>query len=96
MSDTVMTFKIEERLRNQFSMAAQSLDKTEDQLLQALVQDFVRDQRKDPDYEEWLRRKVEKSMAEIDAGLYCTSEEVEAEAAEWRAAMLTKLGQQKL
>jgi predicted transcriptional regulator len=80
--EAVFTMKLEPELRDAFMAEAQELDRPASQIMRELMKDYLR-RREDEkhDYNEFLRRKVERSRASIAAGRTFTQEEVEAEVA---------------
>jgi len=86
--EAVFTLKLEPELRAAFIAAAAAVHRPASQLIREMMREFVRDQEKEPGYDEWFRAKVERGLAEARAGLGRTNEEVEAEFAARRAELL--------
>ena len=84
MSDAVITFAVDESLKNDFAAAAEAQGRAGAEVLRELMRDFTRRQRA-AEYDAWFRREVEKGMAEARAGDMIPHEEVEAESAAWWA-----------
>jgi predicted transcriptional regulator len=80
--EAVFTMKLEPELRDAFMAEALELDRPASQIMRELMKDYLR-RREDEkrDYNEFLRRKIERSRASIAAGRTFTQEEVEAEVA---------------
>jgi predicted transcriptional regulator len=74
--EAVFTMKLEPELREAFMAAAAEVDRPASQIVREFMRDFVG---QDPEYLNWLRRKVEKARADIAAGRVHTLEEVSAE-----------------
>lgn len=91
MTEATFTFRVDEALKAEFTEAAKAEDRTGAQLLRDFMREFVRRRREGADYEAWLLRKVTKARASADAGDVMSAEEVEAEAAAWRAETRRKL-----
>lgn len=90
MSDVIFTFLVDEDLRKAFAAAAKSTDRTDAQLLRDFMRDFVC--RQDAiGHDAWFRREV---LAGLESANVCdtiTDDEVETEAAAWRAATRRKM-----
>jgi len=89
--EAVFTMKLEPELRAAFMAAAAEVDRPASQLVREMMRDYVESQTKEPGYDEWLRAKVEQGRADIRAGRTYSQEEVEAEAAAWRAETLRSI-----
>lgn len=74
--EAVFTMKLEPELRDAFMAAAKREDRPASQIVREFMREFVLH---DHDYIEFLRRKVEQSRADIEAGQVFSNEEVEAE-----------------
>ena len=84
MAETVIILQVDPKLRNAFSLAAESHNRTGEDLLREFMQDFVLTQRTDTEYEQWFRRQVQIGIDEADAGDVIPAEQVEAEFAALR------------
>ena len=93
--EAVFTMKLEPELRDEFMAAAQAADRPASQVVRELMREFVRQQREQSSYEDFLRRKVEIARAQKAAGLHYADEEVEAEAEARVAEMLREADQAK-
>jgi predicted transcriptional regulator len=83
--EAVFTVKLEAELRDAFMTEAAAKHVPASQLVREFMRDFVKRQQKAREYDEWYRRKVEASLAQAEAGIGYSQEEVEARAAAWRA-----------
>ncbi len=91
MSEATFTFRVEEGLKDEFSAAAKSRDRTGAQLLRDFMRDFVRQQQDAAEHDAWFRRQVQNGLDAANAGDVISAEAVEAEAAAWRAEMRRKM-----
>jgi predicted transcriptional regulator len=87
MSEATFTFRVDEILKAEFAAAAKSRDRNAAQLLR----DFIRQQQDAAEYDTWFRRQVQIGLDEANADELIPSEEVEAEAAAWRAETRRKM-----
>ncbi|MGN6468936.1 MAG: CopG family ribbon-helix-helix protein [Rhizobiaceae bacterium] len=74
--EAVFTMKLDHELRDAFMAAAKSADRPASQIVREFMRDYVQ---QDRDYVEFLRRKVERSRADIAAGRVFSNEEVQTE-----------------
>lgn len=91
MSEATFTFRVDEELKNSFSSAAKARDRTGAQLLRDFMRDFVRQQQEVAEHDAWFRSQVQAGLDAANAGELIAAEEVEAEAATWRAETRRKL-----
>lgn len=91
MSEATFTFRVDEKLKTEFTTAAKSRDRTGAQLLRDFMRDFVRQQQEAAAHDAWFRRQVQVGLDSANAGDLIPSEEVEAEAAAWRAETRRKM-----
>lgn len=91
MSETTFTFRVDERLKEQFTAVAKERDRSGAQLLRDFMRDFVRQQQDATEYDAWFRREVQKGLDSANAGDLIPAAEVEAEAAAWRAKTRRKM-----
>lgn len=91
MGEATFTFRVDDALKSEFAQAAKARDRTGAQLLRDFMRDFVRQQQEAVEHDAWLRRQVQMGLDSANAGELLSSEEVEAEAAAWRAEMRRKL-----
>jgi predicted transcriptional regulator len=91
MSDATFTFRVDEALKDQFTTAAKSRDRTGAQLLRDFMREIVRQQQEAADQDAWFRRQVQAGLDSANTGNVISAEEVEAEAAAWRAETRRKM-----
>ena len=91
MSEATFTFRVDEQLKSQFSTAAKNRDRSGAQLLRDFMRDFVNRQQEAADHEAWFAREVQTGVDAANAGDVLSADEVEAEAATWRAQMHRQL-----
>ena len=91
MSEATFTFRVDETLKSEFAKAAKARDRTGAQLLRDYMRDFVRQQQEAAEHDAWFRRQVQIGLDSANAGNLIPAEEVEAEAAAWRAARRRRL-----
>jgi len=91
MSEATFTFRVDEGLKDEFSTAAKSRDRTGAQLLRDFMRDFVRQQQESAAHDAWFRREVQIGLDAANVGDVVSAEEVEAEAAVWRAETRRRL-----
>jgi predicted transcriptional regulator len=91
MSEATFTFRVDDALKSAFAQAAKARDRTGAQLLRDFMRDYVRQQQEAAEHDAWLRRQVQMGLDSANAGELLSGEEVEAEAAAWRAEMRRKL-----
>lgn len=85
--EAVFTMKLEPELRADFMAEAEAAHRPASQVLRELMRDFVKRQREEREYDEFLGRKVEAGRASIRAGASQSNEEVEATFAARRAVV---------
>ena len=85
MSDATFTFRVDEVLKEQFSNAAKSRDRTGAQLLRDFMREFVKQQQEATEHDIWFRRQVQVGLNSANAGKLIPAAEVEAEFAAKRA-----------
>nr|WP_298163994.1 hypothetical protein [uncultured Pseudomonas sp.] len=91
MSEATFTFRVDEALKSEFAQAAKARDRTGAQLLRDFMRDFVRQQEEAAEHDAWLRRQVQMGLDSANAGDLLSSEDVETEAAAWRAETRRKM-----
>ncbi len=91
MSEATFTFRVDEELKDEFSIAAKARDRTGAQLLRDFMRDFVKQQKDAAAHDAWFRRQVQAGLDSAQAGEVISAEEVEAEAATWRAKTRRKI-----
>jgi predicted transcriptional regulator len=85
MSEATFTFRVDETLKLAFATAARASDRTGAQLLRDFMRDFVRRQQATAEHDAWFRQQVQSGLDAADAGEVISADDVEAEAARWRA-----------
>ena len=91
MSEATFTFRVDERLKDEFSTAAKSRDRTGAQLLRDFMRDFIKQQQDVAEHDARFRRQVQAGLDSANAGRLVPAEEVEAEFAMRRAETRRKL-----
>jgi predicted transcriptional regulator len=91
MNQATFTFRVDEGLKDEFSIAAKSRDRTGAQLLRDYMRDFVRQQQEDSAHDAYIRREVQIGLDAANAGDVVSAQEIESQAAQWRAQMQRKL-----
>ncbi|MEA3410915.1 MAG: hypothetical protein U9R74_05180 [Pseudomonadota bacterium] len=91
MSDATFTFRVDEVLKHEFTTAAKSRDRSGAQLLRDFMRAFVRQQQEAAEHDAWFRREVQAGIDAANAGQLIPAEEIEADAAAWRAEMRRKM-----
>jgi len=91
MSDATFTFRVDEALKSEFSIAAKARDRSAAQLLRDFMRDFVRQQEEAAVHDAWFRREVQAGLDSANAGDVIPAAEVEAEAEAWRAETRRKM-----
>jgi predicted transcriptional regulator len=91
MNEATFTFRVDEKLKDEFSNAAKDKDRTAAQLLRDFMRDFVRQQKEAADYDTWFRGQVQAGPGSANAGRLIPSDEVEAEFSKRRSATHRKL-----
>ncbi len=91
MGEATFTFRVNKGLKDEFSTAAKSRDRTGAQLLRDFMCDFVAQQQEAVDHDAWFRRQVQTGLDSANAGNLVANEDVEAEFASRRTATRRKL-----
>jgi len=91
MTEATFTFRVDGALKDAFATAAKARDRTGAQLLRDFMREFVQHQREAGEHDAWFRQQVQAGLDAANAGDLISSEEVEAEAAAWRAETRRKL-----
>ena len=91
MGEATFTFRVDERLKDEFSTAAKSRDRTGAQLLRDFMRDFIKQQQDVAEHDARFRRQVQAGLDSANAGRLVSAEEVEAEFAMRRAETRRKL-----
>lgn len=91
MAETTFTFRVDNILKNEFSKAARACDRSSAQLLRDYMRDIVKEQKEKSAHDLWFREQVQSGINSADTGDTISSEEIEAEAKEWRLKTGSKL-----
>lgn len=92
IKEAVFTLKLEPELRAEFMAAAEASHRPASQILRELMRDFVKRQRQEREYGEFLQSKISDAREQVRGGEYAGAEEVEARFAARRAQLLAKAG----
>jgi len=76
--EAVFTMKLEPQLRADFVAEAQAAHRPASQVVRDLMREYVQQQRKSREYDEFLARKVEAGRDSMRAGIGKSNDEVEA------------------
>lgn len=87
---TVFTMKLEPELRDTFMAEAKAADRPASQVVRELMRDYIERRRQSREYDDFLRRKVDRARGQVAAGQHYSQEEVEAEAVARRATFLRR------
>ena len=79
MGEATFTFRVDAGLKDEFSTAAKSRDRTGAQLLRDFMRDFVKQQQDAAEHDAWFRRQVQVGLDSANAGRLVAAEDVEAE-----------------
>ena len=97
MSEATFSFQVDASLKEQFTTAAKARDASEAELMRQFMRDFVkRQQQEAAEYDVQFRLAVQAGIDEANAGDVLSADEVEAEAAVWRADLQRKISASKL
>jgi predicted transcriptional regulator len=91
LSEATFTFRVDQELKNEFTMAAKSRDRTGAQLLRDFMRDFVRQQQEAAAHDAWFRQQVQIGLDSANAGDLISAAEVEARFAAKRSATRRRL-----
>ncbi len=86
MSEATFTFRVKKDLKNEFSMAAKTSDRSAAQLLRDFMRNFVRQQQETAEHDRWFRRQVQIGLDSANADNLISSVNVEAKFAAKREA----------
>jgi predicted transcriptional regulator len=93
--EAVFTMKLEPELRDAFMAEALEADRPASQIMRELMRDYLlRREEEKRGYDEFLRRKIERSRSSIAAGRWSSHEEVEARAAARRAELQRRMDEE--
>lgn len=90
MSDATFTFRVEESLKEQFTLAAKGRDRSGAQLLRDFMREFIQEQKFATEQDEWFRQQVQREVDSANAGNLVPAADVEAKFAARRAVTRSK------
>jgi predicted transcriptional regulator len=88
MSETTVTFRVEDNLKAAFADAAKRKDRTAAQLLRDFMRNYVSESQGDAEFDVWFRSKVEAGEKAYREGRLITQEEATQRAEQRRARIL--------
>lgn len=91
MNESTFTFRVDVGLKDEFSTAAKSRDRTGAQLLRDFMRDFVKQQQDAAEHDVWFHRQVQVGLDSANASRLVSNEEVESEFAARRDATRRKI-----
>ena len=80
MPEATFTIRVDDQLKDAFTEAARSSDRTGAQLIRGFMREYVESAREKAEYEEWFRTKVEAGQLAIQEGRVRSAAEVEERA----------------
>lgn len=92
MGEAVVTFEVDETLRDEFARATAADNRSDTQVLRDLMRDYVQRQRDAAAYDAWFRDQVQAGLDSARAGRLVPGAEVEARFAAKREAARRRLG----
>ena len=92
--EAVFTMKLEAELRESFMAEAAGEDRPASQVMRELMRDYIASRQQQRAHDDYLRQKVKVARTQRKKGLHLSNEEVEAEAATRREALLRRLDEQ--
>ena len=90
MSEQTVSFSVDSGLLNAFVHTAEKNSYNDRELLKAFMAEYVQQDIRRQQYEEWFAGKVAKGLSEVKAGLGLSSEQAEAQIAAFKASMGSK------
>ncbi len=91
MSEATFTFRVDEALKSDFTSAARARDRTGAQLLRDFMRSFVQQQTQAAEHDAWFREQVQIGIDAAKAGEVLSTDEVDAEAQDWRTETRRKM-----
>lgn len=91
MSEATFTFRVDETLKEQFTTAAKTRDRSGAQLLRDFMREFVQQRQNMAEHEEWFRRQIQIGLDSANTGNLIPTIEVEAKFAARRAVTQHRL-----
>ena len=96
MSEQTVSFSVDSGLLNAFAQVAKKNSCDNMELLKGFMAEYVQQDVRRQQYEDWFRGKVEKGLSEIEQGLGLSSEQAEVQMAVFKASMGSVLKGQPL
>ena len=96
MSEQTVSFSVDSGLLNAFVQTAEKNSCDNMELLKGFMAEYVQQDARRQQYEDWFRGKVEKGLSEIEKGLGLSSEQAEVQMAAFKASMGSDLKGQSL
>ena len=62
MTETTLTLRLDADLKAEFAKAAKHNDRTSAQLLRDFMRDYLKEQARQADYDEWLKAQVQEAL----------------------------------
>ena len=87
MSEQTVSFSVDSGLLNAFVQTAEKNSCNNMELLKGFMAEYVQQDARRQQYEDWFRGKVEKGLFEIREGLGLSSEQAEAQMEAFKASM---------
>lgn len=86
VTEATFTFRVDETLKNKFTDAARSRDRTGAQLLRDFMRGVVSQQEGAAEYDAWFRQEVGAALAEANnpATQWISNEQAKRKSAAWR------------
>jgi len=92
VGEAIVTFEVDETLRDEFVRATAADDRSDAQVLRDLMREYVQRQRGATEDDAWFRDQVRDGLASARAGRLIPGAEVEAHFAAKREATRRRLG----
>ena len=87
MSEQTVSFSVDSGLLNAFVQTAEKNSCNNMELLKGFMAEYVQQDIRRQQYEDWFRGKVEKGLSEIKNGLGLSSEQAEVQMATFKASL---------
>ncbi len=91
----MFSMKLEAELHEAFMAEAEAAHRPASQIVRDFMRDFIKRRREAQEYEDYLRQKVAAARKSVDAGVGRSHEDVEADFAARREALLAVTGHSK-
>lgn len=78
MTDSTLTFRVDDELKTEFAQACKVQDRSSAQVLRDYMREVVRNRQQREEYEAWERALVQEGLADVRAGRVVPHEQVEA------------------